>query len=457
MPIERSSFIKNFAQQALDSRTSLFLGAGGSCDAGYPTWAALFEPMAKELGVKIDELTDYYKLAQYYSNEFGKAELKKRINSSINSNNFESPLINELLNIGFTNIWTTNFDNVIEENYKKRKILTNKIYQDADLSNIDLNRQINIFKMNGDISNPEGMIATTSEYEKYRDLHRLMLLFFKRELISSTFLFVGYSFTDNLVLDCLSEITKYLGDSTTYHYTIIKKDSSKSYFRHFIDDLERRYYIRVLLVDDYSEIPKVLSDINKKIRSKKVFISGAFNSYEKEIGEYSHELSQKLSSALFDKDYRIVNGIGRRFGTHLIGYANEYLAKHGVKNIERHLIIKPFVGNKENSIEEKNQSRANVISQCGSAIFVFGDKSFITGPQKSGVMEEFEIAHKQHKIIIPITYNGMVSEQIWSIVKSTITEFPYLEGKIDYLTADQPVDNLVKIIIHILDSIQDTL
>ena len=33
--------------------------------------SSLFEPLAQELGVTTNEETDYYKLAQYYSNRFG--------------------------------------------------------------------------------------------------------------------------------------------------------------------------------------------------------------------------------------------------------------------------------------------------------------------------------------------------------------------------------------------------
>lgn len=33
--------------------------------------------------------------------------------------------LRNLLDIGFTNVWTTNFDNAIELNYQKRDILTN--------------------------------------------------------------------------------------------------------------------------------------------------------------------------------------------------------------------------------------------------------------------------------------------------------------------------------------------
>ena len=183
MPMEKEQFLEQFSEQALDKRISLFLGAGGSCDAGYPTWSSLFEPLAKELKTTIDSSTDYYLLAQYYANTFGRSELRKKINNYINRNKFESPLLNELIEVGFTNIWTTNFDNTIELNYQKRNILVNKVFRDADLSNVELNKRINIFKLNGDITNLEGIIATQSDYEKYIDTHHIMSMFFKMELI----------------------------------------------------------------------------------------------------------------------------------------------------------------------------------------------------------------------------------------------------------------------------------
>lgn len=454
MSIEKEHFLKQFSQQALDERISLFLGAGGSCDVGYPNWADLFKPFAKELGTPLNESTDYYKLAQYYSNNFGSAELRKRINERINRNKYESPLLEELIDIGFSNIWTTNFDNAVELNYQKREILTNKVFRDSDFSNIDINKRINIFKMNGDVTNLEGIVATQSDYEQYKDSHRIMLMFFKRELISSTFLFIGYSFTDHLVLECLSEITRYLGYSSNYHYTIMKNDPKNPYFKHYVDDLERRYHIRVLLVDDYKNIPIILKELNERIRRKRVFISGAFYSLAPEVEEFSHSLSRNLTATLLDNDYRIINGIGRRFGTHLIGYANEFLAKQGVKDIEKYLIIKPFVGNKKSSMKDKKKSRESVIRQCGAAIFVFGEVDRNSTNIYSGVLEEFEIACKQHKMVIPIAYPGMISEEIWKKVKCEITQYPYLEKSIDSLTYEQSPEHISDVIVHILDSLQ---
>lgn len=454
MPLDKEQFLNQFSKQALDERISLFLGAGVSCDAGYPNWVELFTPLARELGTPITEYTDYYKLAQYYSNNFGQSELKKKINEQININNYKSSLLNEIIDVGFSNIWTTNFDNSMEFNYRNREMLVNKVFSDSDFSSIDINKRINIFKMNGDITNPDGIVATQSDYEQYIDTHKVMLMFFKRELISSTFLFIGYSFTDHLVLDCISEINRYLGESATYHYTIMKNKHDDPYFKYFIEDIEHRYHIRVLLVEDYNDINNILAELNTRIRNKRIFISGSFSSYEKEIENFSHEFSRSISTELLKNDYRIINGIGRRFGTHIIGYANEYLAKSGIKDIGKHLIITPFVGNKESSAIEKKKSRENVIDKCGSALFVFGEFDKNSVDKQSGVLEEFEIACQKHKIIIPIAYPKMVSEDIWNIIKNNLTIYPYLEGKIELLTSSNNPNNISKLVVQILDSIQ---
>lgn len=237
----------------------------------------------------------------------------------------------------------------------------------------------------------------------------------------------------------------------------MKNDNSNPYFNYFIDDLERRYHIRVLLVNEYTDIYFVLNELNQKIRSKKVFISGAFRSFEQNIEEYSHNLSRSITTQLLSNDYRIVNGIGRHFGTHIIGYANEYLAKKGIKDKEKYIIVRPFVGMGEKSLEDKKKLREEVIGGCGSAIFVFGDYNQQSPNPNSGVQEEFEIAMDNHKTIIPVAYPGMRSEVIWNYIKNNITQFPYLEKNIASLTSECDTNKLAEIIVYILDSVQDLI
>ena len=89
------------------------------------------------------------------------------------------------------------------------------------ISQISLNR-VNIYKLNGDISNLDKIIITQRDLEKYEKEHHLLMTFFKKELVSNTFLFLGYSFKDTLVLSCLSDINACLGESSNYHYTIME-------------------------------------------------------------------------------------------------------------------------------------------------------------------------------------------------------------------------------------------
>lgn len=456
MYLSKKDFLLQFSQRVLDAKTALFLGAGGTIDAGYPSWKELFMPIAKELGKNIEDIDDYYKLAQYYSNHSDDNELRTKIVERLNQYSHKSRLLDELMDIGFTDVWTTNFDNALELNYSERKIRINKVFKDDDISSIHLDNHINLYKLNGDVSNPTGMVATQADYEKYNDTHRFMLLFFKRSLISNPFLFIGYSFKDHLVLDCLSEIRNYLGKAATTHYAIIKKENTNPYFDLFIEDLDRRYGIHALVVDDYDEIPMVLSELNTKIRDKRIFISGAFNANDSEIEEFSHAFTKELSKSLLKNDFRIVNGIGRRFGTHLIGYASEFLAKTGKKSIEKNLIITPFVDNSANGTVIKNEKRKQVIHSCGAAIFVFGDTDYNSVKFSSGVMEEFAIAREQHKTIIPIRYPGYVSETIWNIVRDNLTEFPYLEGCLDNLQYSRNICQICDTIIHILESVRDS-
>ena len=49
----------------------------------------------------------------------------------------------------------------------------------------------------------------------------------------------------------------------------------------------------------------------------------------------------------------------------------------------------------------------------------------------------------------------MRSELIWNRMKSNITKYPYLEKSIDLLTSKYDTEELAKIIVYILDSVQD--
>lgn len=456
MVISEKDFLNDMTKHILDEEISLFLGAGISCSAGYPTWANLLKACAKEMGLKINNAMNLYLLAQYYANAKGYSELKKIVNENINSFGKNSTLVDSLLQFNFKTIWTTNYDTIIEKNLEQRKLLSNAIYDDADLVNINSNNRVNIYKLNGDINNLKNIVITQRDLEDYIEKHKILLTFLKKEMVSNTFLFLGYSFKDTLALSCLSEIMQCLGDSCNYHYAIMPKDNDDPFFEMFIEDLEKRYHIKTLVVDNYDDISLVLNKLKNNVCRKKIFISGAFDSISSAEEQFAIKLCSNLVFKILDERFRIISGMGYRLGNFIGGYGLDYLAqKNKTYDIERYLLMRPMPVH--TTEEERYIYRTELIQQANISLFMFGQSAHNSNTHFSeGVWEEYQISKKMHKHIIPIGATGYESKLIWEDVKKNITHYPYLESYIEYLNSEEiDAEKISKIVITILNNISE--
>lgn len=445
MMINRDEFIKKFAERCKEDNAAIFLGAGMSVDAGLPSWKELFAPLANELDIDIEN-TNYqiYDIAQFYANKFGKNELYKKIGKEINRILNSSKALDELCSMQCNSIWTTNFDHVLENNLNKAGKITNVISKEADLISCDLNKNINIFKLNGDIRDIQNAVITKSDLEKYKEYHDYFLAFFKRELITKTFLFLGYSFTDSLVLPCISELGRAFDNNQPHHYTIIK-ESSSSDFLNFIKDLEDRYQIDVLLVKDYSEVSDILREINYFTNQKNVFISGSYQKYDDVKLKKIDDLCKKITKSLYRNGFTIINGYGYKIGYYIASEATKLMIEENVVDTKKHLLMFPF--DEHSSDSEKSRHRAFMISKSNISIFMYG-----SGSKNSGMMEEYEISKKnKHNIIIPLGCTGGSAKLILNDVKKNIIKYPYLEKYINVLENETDADNISKTIISIIN------
>lgn len=454
-------FLNIYSQQVLNGDASLFLGSGVSRDSGFPSWSALLQPCADELGITLEHDSDLYSIAQYYVNRNKDSELRKQFSDAINKYMPESPLLNSLLDIPYNSIWTTNYDKLIEKRLESNYIGCNIISNDKDLSNISKRSRVNIYKMNGDVSNITNMVITRDDYEHYAQKHPLLLTFFKRELVSSTFLFVGYSFSDALVLDCLSSLNEFLGKAGNCHYAIMLVDEKvNAQTLYFYEDLNLRYNVKCLSLLK-EDIPILIQRLINKIKEKKVFISGAYDSIQEEDAIFADKLSNQLVCKLYDNNYRIATGVGKHLGTFITGYAHQYLAERCIANPEYFLSMRPFPFHLDLQDDEKIKYRKIMQSDCSAAIFMFGQSKTTelnggyskTGHYSQGVYMEYELAKKSGLMIIPIGSTGYESEIIWKEIKNNINEYYYLSKKIDKLHDEKSPEKLSEIIISILNDI----
>lgn len=257
-------FLNIYSQQVLNGDASLFLGSGISRDSGLPSWSTLLKPCAEELNIPLDEKTDLYSIAQYYVNRNKDSELRRQFGDAINKYTPENPLLNLLLEVPYNSIWTTNYDKLIEKRLEKQFIGCNPITKDEDLANVTKGSKINVYKMNGDVTDTTSMIITKNDYEHYAQKHPLLLTFLKRELVSSTFLFAGYSFSDSLVLNCLNSLKEFLGDSCNCHYAfMLVDDMVTTETLYFFEDMHIRYNVKCLALQK-NDIHLLVKELIKK-------------------------------------------------------------------------------------------------------------------------------------------------------------------------------------------------
>lgn len=453
MNITVEEFIVDFAEKLNNDQVSFFIGSGVSTELDLPNWKNLFKEIAEKLLLNIDEIHDYYQLAQYYCNKYSISDLKRIIFPKLQTYKFRSPTLEKLLKLPFKSIWTTNFDNALENCLLNNRIRYAKVHNDKDLSCVNVNDNPIIYKINGDITDLDNIILTQRDWENFEYTHPTMLTFLKKELVSNSFLFLGYSFQDNLIKSALSSIRQFVGNAGIHHYAIFQKKDKKE-FGYFIDDLEKNYNIKVVLVENYTEIPQILDSIFLKSIERNIFISGRLDDYDDKTEAFANILLKNLSVELLKHDWNLCTGMGRKIGYFVAGPSIQYLLSQSIKNIDKRIQIRPFDDNL--SAKDFTNYRKFLIERNNILIFVFGQK-FVNGISENskGVLEEFEIAKKKKKIIIPIGSTGFAAHQIWEEVNRNIIKYPYLEPYKDLLEKEVDINKITGAVISIISSISD--
>lgn len=453
MNISKQDFINLYAEKVRNEEASIFIGAGISMQLGLPSWKDLLTPCAKKIHINIEEMNDYYLLSQYYSNLYGINELKRSIHSELYVECSENESLEQIIQMNYKTIWTTNFDSVIENAMQAHNMRYITINNDNDLVNTSHSDIPIIYKLNGDLHDLEHIILTHEDWENYEYTHPTMLTFLKKELVSNTFLFLGYSFSDNLIKNILSSIKRFVGESCSYHYTIIKRENSP-HFRYFIQDLEKRYHVKAILIDEYKEISDILTQIHYKTQEKNIFISGRLGDVQEDIENYACQLGKELSNALLKNHYNICTGMGRKIGYFIAGPALQYLLSHKIRHIERRISIRPF--DDADTPENRSRYRRYLIQQNNIIIFIFGQhcKNGVSLGSR-GMYEEFTLAKELNLKIIPIGSTGYESARIWNEVRNNIIDYPYLENFIESLMNEKNPYKIAQIIIQILSTIAE--
>jgi len=148
-------------------------------------------------------------------------------------------------------------------------------------------------------------------------------------------------------------------------------------------------------------------------RRKTVFISGSAYEYGK-FGDGGRDFIRELARSLLRNGFSIISGFGSGVGNYVVeGALHEIYVNAGQKMTDQ-LRIFPFPARTDLLENVHKTYRDDIISQAGTAIFLFGNKlEDISIREADGMEKEFEIARSHNALLIPVGASGYMSERLW--------------------------------------------
>jgi hypothetical protein len=302
MPLGLESFLKTYSSAIQEGAAALFIGSGMSRKKGCVKWEELLGPYARQMGLDAEKEHDLVAVAQYYLNS------KNRERSFLNQaliDEFDKaarpalPSHRTIARLRISTIWTTNYDRLIEEAFSEANRKLDVKLRDKDIGVSRKACKAVLYKMHGDISQPDKIIISKEDYERYPRTHPIFQNTLTTDLLRKTFLFLGFGFADPNLDYTLGHLCSLLENEKRAHYAIMRyarrdydrnEDGSIKYesdgsikyketiaeFEYKtrkqvlqIDDLQR-YGIETVLIDYWDQVEEILEVLKKMINCREV-------------------------------------------------------------------------------------------------------------------------------------------------------------------------------------------
>jgi Sir2- and TIR-associating SLOG family/SIR2-like domain len=441
-------FISSYSQALSDRNAAVLAGAGLSIPAGLVNWKGLMRSIAREIGLDVEKESDLVAVAQYHLNERGG---RQRINQTLVSEFSERATISDshriLARLPIGVFWTTNYDTLIEGALRESGKRVDVKITAENLATTLPRRDVIVYKMHGDISDAANAVVSKDDYESYGFSRRgqLFSTTLRGDLVSKTFLFLGFSFSDPNVDYILGRVRVLLEGNRREHYCLMRSVQRNDFktrgdyqYARTKQELQvkdlRRYGIMAVMLDSFAQYKETLRRLEKSYRTQQVFISGSASSYAPWSEDNAHKFLTLLGKHLAQRGMNVITGFGLGVGPHVINGVLDELEHEGTRTLSDRLTLRPFpysIADPEKRQARWAGYRDEMISKAGVAIFVFGNKTDASGRlvPADGVLEEFKIAYNNGLLVVPVGSTGHVAQTIHAKVSADLDKyFPRVRG-----------------------------
>jgi hypothetical protein len=428
-----------------EGNLAIFAGAGFSRAAGYVDWKNLLRPIADDLDLDVEKEWDLVTLAQYHANvnHANRAKINQLLVSEFSRNLKPTENHRILARLPIATFWTTNYDNLIETALVDDGKVPDIKYTKEHLATTRPHRDAIVYKMHGDAAHPDKAILIRDDYERYHIKMAPFITALSGDLVSKTFLFLGFSFTDPNLEYILSRVRVYYDNNQRQHHCILRRvvkaaDESQADFEYrqrkeelFSGEL-LRVGIKATYIDDFPQITEILRVLESRHKRKTVFISGAAHDYSPWSQPEAEQFVYQLSRMIAREKFRVISGFGLGIGSAVISGVLEETYMTGGRLDNDELVLRPFPQTQPGERSRKElwtAYRNSMLDYAGVAIFLFGNKLQDEKVVPSdGMREEFEIARNKGVFLIPVGITGSISKVLWQEVMDNFNPEQHQHG-----------------------------
>ena len=447
-------FINDILEQLLEDSFSIFCGAGATADVTCIKWEDIFSKTTKNF-ILSNVSNDIYFLADLEKNYYNKDKFYEDIRNKLDAvKNKHSSHIDHIIELNLNQIWTTNFDEIIENSIiRKFAVTPTVLVSSQDLLYKKLNANYVVYKLNGSASCPDTMVLTKTDFYNYFKKQRLFFELLKRQLVLDSFLFVGYSFQDDLVLNALREIKEIFPQNGKTHYRFFVPNFSsdkstkaiqQSFYKYEQDYFRDKYNIETIPLSRYDEIDKYLEELYRRFCNYNILFSGSFRAISNDLRIEIENIVDKLIESLYLNNFNVYSGNGRGLGEIIVARASLHKKTKRNRFVNRPLI---FTGD---SIDDKTIKNKQIDKDCNTMIIICGQDDSLE-PSKNVLAQYNQFISSDNKLVIPIPVTGYAANTIFEM-DSFKDSFYFQTAKTQFLSlavSNNP-DEIAKIVTKII-------
>ena len=431
--MDASELVASFGTYVDRHEATVLVGAGLSTDAGYPSWSDLLKTVRAALD--LPGMDDLPLLAQYYINEHSDAELQDLIRRELHRDAEPQPSrCHELLaSLPLVEIWTTNYDGLVERAVGHDA----RVYvSDDELAHSSGGAGCRVYKMHGSLENSNSpLIVARDHYIRYPDTRHRFWALLRASFLTKTFLFIGFSFNDPNFDHVFQVVRRARDNIHREHFALMRKPSRPDDDQNFefrLDDL-RRVGINVATVENHSEVQPYLQQLAARCNPCRVFLAGSqpggrtpaqedrypSSDLDSELSAYAELLGSAFSNT------SIVLSSAGKFGAQ-VGYELlRILRTFGTYRADRFVLVRRHSDLDLDAPSRRfgsilfegagpSDMRAAALSQVRAVLAVGG---------RSGVADELAQARKAGLGIVPVGKFGGSALTEWSRINECLNDY----------------------------------